>query len=110
MENIKDEFDELFEAIMPAGILKAMGRGTLKIKAVCPGCGYVMPSYPGRYSKCPLCKETVVIKPPDPNQMGGDVVEIDDDAIDATDDPTYKGTGKTVVDNLSDYDDDDDDD
>jgi len=85
------EFDNLFEAILPAGIIKAMGRGTLEIKAVCPGCGYVMPKYPGRYAKCPLCKEVVVVKPTDPNQCNGEIVDVDNKEIDATDDPLYNG-------------------
>ena len=74
------KFEKLSEVIISKGLLKAMGK-QLKYKAVCGCCGYIMPSYPGKYSKCPLCqgeivKPKVVASPvEDPNAMdGGDLV------------------------------------
>jgi rubrerythrin len=41
------------EAMTP-GILNALSRN--KNRTTCPGCGFPMPVYPGRYpSKCPSC-------------------------------------------------------
>lgn len=42
--------------VLTSGLRKALAKGDLHYE--CPGCGFPMPKYPGRYpSKCPQCGE-----------------------------------------------------
>ena len=81
------KFDKLCEAYLSKGLLKAyMGGGNLK--HICPKCGLMVPKYKGRYGTiCPVCK-TRILNDPNPvcNQDNGELAEVPDEMIDATDD------------------------
>lgn len=86
---MKKRFTDMCEAIMAKGLMNAYMKGG-KLKAICPKCGVMVPKYPGRYGKCPLCFTRYLNDPqPVTNQDNGEIAVVPDDAIDATDDPTY---------------------
>lgn len=81
----KKKFSEMTEAIMAKGLLNAYMKGG-KHKGTCPQCGTMIPMYPGRYGACPYCL-TRFLNDPNPvtNQEGGEIANVPDETIDATD-------------------------
>ena len=74
------KFKNLCEIIISKGLLRAMA-SPLNVKATCSGCGYVLPKYPGKYTKCPLCNNMIVQHDPNPspNQDGGELEIADEE-------------------------------
>lgn len=87
----ENKFDQLVEVVLTKGLLNAYMRGG-KVKAECPDCGTLIPTYPGKYGNCPYCGNQFLSRLSPKDQEGGDLVYADDDCIDATDDPTYRGS------------------
>ena len=84
---MSSKFDNIIEAFLSKGVLKAMGNGASEIKAICPKCGYVMIKFPGKYPACPLCKTRFLNNPnPVTNQDNGELAEVPDETIERDED------------------------